>query len=266
MPNAAAIRARIWSPRLDDGWVPQGVAVGGGSLWVAAYRSTDAKQNRGPCRVFRIDPADGGIAGEFALPATCGHAGGIAHTGGRHLYVGDGRKLFRIDTDAALATGRCETPECAAIALPRAWRADALAYRDGMLWLASHAARGAGTGRVVQVSERDVLASISAGDDALDERAARRTLPIADQTQGAAVAADGFLWLAQSGGQFGRLQKIDVETVMVMAYFAMPAGIEDLEFAPDGLLWTVSEAGSQRWSGWRTLQPLVSSVDTGALR
>jgi len=37
VPNAAAIRERIWSPRLSDGWVPQGVAVGEGFLWVAAY-------------------------------------------------------------------------------------------------------------------------------------------------------------------------------------------------------------------------------------
>jgi hypothetical protein len=266
VPNAAAIRARIWSPRVDDGWVPQGAAVGGGYLWIAAYRSTDAKQNRGPCRVFRIDPADGGIAGQFALPASCGHAGGIAHTGDRYLYVGDGRTLYRIDTVAALAAGQCEPLACASIALPRSWRADALAYRDGTLWLATHAARGKGTGRIVQVSEPDVVARLAAGDGALDERAARRTLPIADQTQGAAVAADGVLWLAQSGSKFGRLQKVDAETGVVMASFAMPAGIEDLEFAPDGRLWTVSEAGSRRWSGWQTFYPVVFSVDPGVLR
>jgi len=135
-----------------------------------------------------------------------------------------------------------------------------------MLWFATHAARGKGTARIVQVSERDVLARVAAGDDVLDERAARRTLPIADQTQGAAAAADGFLWLTQSDGTFGRLQKVDAETGMVMASFAMPVGIEDLEFAPDGRLWTVSEAGSQRWSAWRTFYPLVFSIDPGALR
>ena len=53
---------------------------------------------------------------------------------------------------------------------------------------------------------------------------------------------------------------------MMMASIAMPAGIEDIEFAPDGRLWTVSEAGLQRWSGWRTFHPLVFAVDTGALR
>jgi outer membrane protein assembly factor BamB len=116
------------------------------------------------------------------------------------------------------------------------------------------------------VSEQDVLAHIAAGTGALDERAARRTLAIADQTQGAAVAADGFLWLAQSDGKFGRLQKVDAETGMVMASFAMPAGIEDLEFAADGRLWTVSEAGARRWSAWRTFYPLVFSVDPKVLR
>ena len=60
-----AMRTRIWSPRLGDGWVPQGVAVGGGFLWVAAYQSTDPKRSRGPCRVFQIDPTDGGKHGEI---------------------------------------------------------------------------------------------------------------------------------------------------------------------------------------------------------
>jgi hypothetical protein len=36
VPNAQAIRARIWSPRLSEDYVPQGVAAGDGYLWVAA--------------------------------------------------------------------------------------------------------------------------------------------------------------------------------------------------------------------------------------
>ena len=96
--NAAAVRARIWSPRLSDGWVPQGVAVGGGYLWIAAYQGTDPKVSRGPCRVFQVDPGDGGVAGQFDLPAACGHAGGIAHTGDRYLYVADAKVLYRVDT------------------------------------------------------------------------------------------------------------------------------------------------------------------------
>jgi hypothetical protein len=45
----------------------------------------------------------------------------------------------------------------------------------------------------------------------------------------------------------------------------MSAGIEDIEFAADGILWTVSEAGSQRWNGWPSLFPVVSSLHVHAL-
>ncbi len=266
VPNVGAIRARIWSPRVDDGWVPQGVAVGGGFLWVAAYRSTDPKQGRGPCRVFQVDPGNGGTAGQFDLPPDCGHAGGIAHAGDRYLYVGDGGTIYRIDTQAALAAGNCAPLVCARIKVGRGLRADALAFRDGTLWLATHAARGKGTARIAEVSEQRILALIAAGDGVLDERAVRRALPIADQVQGVAVAADGFIWLTQSDGKFGRLSRIDPETGREVAAYAMPAGIEDLEFGPDGRLWTVSEAGSQRWRGWSTFYPLVFSVDPEALR
>jgi hypothetical protein len=266
VPNAQAMRTRIWSPRLGDGWVPQGVAVGDGFLWVAAYQSVDPKQSRGPCRVFQVDPSNGGIAGQFALPAACGHAGGIAHTGDRYLYVADTRHLFRIDTQAALAAGRCEPLGCTTIPLTGGLRGSALAYRQGTLWLAAYVEAGEGTGRMWQVNEQKVLAVIAKGSGTLDQSAAERELRIADQTQGAAVAADGSLWLTQSGGQFGRLQQIDAATGRVMVSYTMPAGIEDIEFGPDGRLWALSEAGAKRWNTWPTFFPVVFSLDINSLR
>ncbi|MEO8004841.1 MAG: hypothetical protein ABI771_08040 [Betaproteobacteria bacterium] len=266
VPNAQAMRTRIWSPRLGDGWVPQGVAVGGGFLWVSAYQSTDSKQSRGPCRVFQVDPADGGVAGQFTLPAACGHAGGIAHTGDRYLYVADTRVLFRIDTQAALAAGQCEPLGCSTISLAGGLRGSSLAFRQGVLWLAAYVQAGNGTGRMWQVSEQKILGLIARGGGALDESAADRVVRIADQTQGAAADADGTLWLTQSSGQFGRLQQIDAVSGQVMKSYTMPAGIEDIEFGPDGRLWAVSEAGSRRWNTWPTFFPLVFSLDAKALQ
>jgi sugar lactone lactonase YvrE len=266
VPNAQAMRTRIWSPRLGDGWVPQGVAVGGGFLWVAAYQSIDPKQDRGPCRVFQIDPTDGGVAGQFALPAACGHAGGIAHTGDRYLYVADTRLLIRIDTQAALAAGQCEPLGCSTIPLSGNLRGSALGFRQGVLWLVSYVKAGDGTGRAWRVPEQKVLALIAKGGGTLDQTAADRELRIADQTQGAAVAADGTVWLTQSSGEFGRLQQIDRETGQVMTSYTMPAGIEDIEFGPDGRLWAVSEAGSRRWNAWSTFFPLVFSLEMNSLR
>jgi len=41
----------------------------------------------------------------------------------------------------------------------------------------------------------------------------------------------------------------------------MPAGIEDIEFGPDGRLWALSEAGSKRWNTWPTFFPVVFSLE-----
>lgn len=41
---------------------------------------------------------------------------------------------------------------------------------------------------------------------------------------------------------------------------------EDLEFDGEGWLWTVSEAGSQRWSKWSATYPLVFQLDLSKLK
>ncbi|MFO1396876.1 MAG: hypothetical protein U1F48_07405 [Burkholderiales bacterium] len=265
VPNADAIVERRWAPGLADGYVPQGVALGAGLVWVAAYRSTDTAQNRGPCRLFALD-AGGHPAGTIDLPAACGHAGGTTFGRDGVLYVADTGHLFRIDARRALAAGRCAADTCRVLRVGGALRGSALAFRDGELWLAPYRRPRDGTAHAWRVSDSTVEALLAAPDGVLDERAAQQAMPIAFQTQGAAFAADGALWLTQSGSTSGRLQRLDPATGQVTASFAMPAGIEDIEFAPDGRLWLVSEAGSQRWSGWATFFPLVFAVDVARLR
>jgi len=265
VPNADAIVARRWAPGLGDGYVPQGVAVGDGLTWVAAYRSTDPKQNRGPCRLFAL-AEDGKLAGTIELPATCGHAGGTAFGSDGMLYVADTGHLYRIDVRRALRAGGCAADSCRAIRVGGALRGSALAFRDGMLWFAPYRRPRDGTAHVWRVSESTIGALLAVPEGVLDERAAQRAIPIAFQTQGAAFAADGALWLTQSGSTLGRLQRLDPATGEVTASFAMPAGIEDIEFAPDGRLWLVSEAGSRRWNGWATFFPLLFAVDVARLR
>ena len=51
-----------------------------------------------------------------------------------------------------------------------------------------------------------------------------------------------------------------------MASYTMPAGIEDIEFGPDGRLWALSEAGSKRWNAWPTFFPVVFALDLKSLR
>ena len=72
VPNGAALRHRIWTPALDEGFVPQGLTSAGDVLYVSSYRPTpDLKANTGPCRVFRIDVASGRVTGGFDVPPGC---------------------------------------------------------------------------------------------------------------------------------------------------------------------------------------------------
>ena len=87
VPNDAAILTRIWAPDIDEGYVPQGVTIADGALLVSSYRSADPKVGSGPCRVARIDPASGRTTGQFDMPGTCGHAGGLAYLGDRKSVV-----------------------------------------------------------------------------------------------------------------------------------------------------------------------------------
>ena len=265
VPNQEAIRARIYAPGLSDGFVPQGVAVVDGALWVATYQSRDRSQNRGPCRVFKIDASDGRVIGDFAMPVECGHANGITYAGDGILYVADARHLFRVDVRKALADGRCAPTSCVTFTLPASLHGAALGYANGTLWFAPYRKAGNGTARLWQVSEYDLRGRAARGDVALDTSVARGGLPLADRTQGIAIAADGAIWVTQSGGDFGRLQRVDPTNGAVTASYAMPGGIEDIEFDASGTLWAVSEAGSQRWSTWRTFFPFVFSLDTSRL-
>lgn len=80
LPNADADAATrlIWAPRLDEGYVPQGVALIGGAAYLSAYRSVEASQSRGHCRLFLIDALSGRVTGSLDLPPACGHARGVA--------------------------------------------------------------------------------------------------------------------------------------------------------------------------------------------
>ena len=97
VPNLAAAGPLLWVPGLDQGWTPQGLAFAAGDLLISGYRSERFRVNRGPCRVFRVDPASGRETGRFDVPAPCGHAGGLAYGGNGRLYVADTHTLFEVD-------------------------------------------------------------------------------------------------------------------------------------------------------------------------
>ena len=95
---------------------------------------------------------------------------------------------------------------------------------------------------------------------------ADRSLPVPLKSQGASFAGDGALWLSQSGSTFGTLTRHDPETGAQTARYAMPPGIEDIGFAPDGKLWAVSEAGALRYTNWNQIFPFVFAIDINQLK
>ena len=55
------------------------------------------------------------------------------------------------------------------------------------------------------------------------------------------------------------------DTGEILAKHDMVIGIEDLSFDPQGRLWSVSEAGSRRWSQWSQTFPVIFRVDVDKL-
>jgi sugar lactone lactonase YvrE len=263
-PNQAAVAKRIWMPGLDDGYNAQGLAVAGGSILVAAYRSESPDIHRGPCRVFRVDPANGNTTALVDVPPPCGHAGGlaVASANGR-LYVADTHTLFA----ANLASIFDGPARFRAIPLgPGVIGGLAVSGADA-IWLGSY--REDGPGRLYRFT--------TAGLDRLPEGMALNAADAAAQiaipshAQGAAIDAAGRLWVARSELHWGELDRLDPASGKVEREYKAPPGIEGIAFDADGRLWAVSEAGARHYyDSWRGLvlpfYPLIVAIDPTRLQ
>ncbi|MFT8245614.1 hypothetical protein [Roseomonas sp. BN140053] len=259
VPNAAAIGRRYWAPALNAGYVPQGLCVLGGQVLVAAYRSRLRERNTGPSRVFRLDREGGAVLGSFPLPPEFGHPGGL-DTDGRMLFVADSGRLLALDA-TRLEEWR-SPPILAHRRVDPALGPSFLGCDGASLWFGAH--RRDGAPRLVSVPVSRIM---DGRDDTIGAADARYDLPLPLHAQGAAVDREGRLWVsASSGNQMGRLFRLDPRSGAILGDHAMPGGIEDIGGAPDGMLWAVSEAGSERWSSWNTFFPLVFEIDPAKLR
>lgn len=262
IPNEQALRKSIWAPGLDEGYVPQGLAYGDGMVFVAAYKSTDPKVDKGPCRVFVLAAADGAPKGQFDLPDDCGHAGGIAVVDAGTLVVADTRMLYKIDVARALAAGTASAGLRGTVKLAGRLKGSCADFDGKDLWVGS-AEGEAGKSRAHRLS----LAVFDTADGkALREDAALSSIPIPINANGMAFDGSGKLWIASSNSKFGALYRLDPADGAILAKYDMAIGLEDLGFDEEGALWTVSEAGSRRWSRWSKTYPLVLRFDPAALK
>ena len=254
VPNQQAIVTRIWAPGLDDGYVPQGVTVAENSVFLSAYKSTDPKVGSGPCRVFRIDPATGVASGIFDVPADCGHAGGLAYLGNGALVVADTRRLYKVDMQGALH---------ATVRLAGALKGSFVDFDGTDLWVGVYD-KAPGNARIYRLPL--TIFTEAESRPSITEERALSALALPPESQGAAFDREGRLWISASSSRFGRLSRLDPKTGEVLASYEMMIGIEDIGFDAEGRLWSVSEAGSQRWSRWMATYPIVFQLDITRLK
>ena len=260
--NDQALTKLIWAPGIDDGYVPQGLTVAEGSVLVSSYKSTDPKVDRGPCRVFKVDVKKGEYTGQFDLPEDFGHAGGLVYIGKGVLIAGDTRRLYKIDMNKAFQDGDTKNAVLGVVKLGGELKASFVDFD--------------GTSIFVGSSEKDVSKAKgfflpisifeTQNGKTIKEDVALKTFPIAAEANGAAFDKLGNLWITLSSSKHGDLQKIDPASGKVLAQYDMVIGIEDLGFDEDGRLWSVSEAGSLRWSRWSKTFPVIFQIDVSKLK
>ncbi len=259
VPNLAAIDRLIWMPGLDDGWDPQGLAVARGRLYVSGYRSLGTWQNRGPCRVFRIDPESGAETGHFAVPLPCGHAGGLAYAGEGKLFVADTRTLFEVDLDRAFMD---PLPKFRVFPLGAGLKGAFAVSGLGAIWIGDYEEDRPAKMFKFELAVLDGLengAVLSAG-------AASAIVPIPSYAQGGAIGRFDELWIARSDLGWGALDKLDPVTGRLEQRYGVPGGVEGIAFDSTGRLWCVSEAGARHQPLRYPFFPLIFRLDPARLK
>lgn len=261
--NYEAITPRLWIPGLDEGWIPQGLALIGPHALVSAYQETDASKPK--CRVFRLELATGKPAGSFDMPAPCVHAGGITDIGGGFIVLADTRQDWRIDLEKALAAGSGEAAARGMIKLGTGF-GSAFTFFDGKdLW------------NGVWVDEKDAAGSkiyrlpLSVFDregTTVDKDVPLEIVPVPIRAQGGALDRKGNLWISSSlGPRYSYLYRVDPRTGTTLARYDMPSRIENIVFDKDDRLWAISEAGARKYHRPNDPDfPFIFEIDVAKLK
>lgn len=253
VPNLGAASPLLWVPGLDEGWDPQGLAIVDGTILVSAYRSGRFGVNRGPCRVFRVDPATGHEVGHFDVPPPCGHAGGLAYAGGGTLYVADTHTLFEIDLETAFSN---PTAHFRSFTLGPGLKGALAASAQGEIWVGTYEEDRPG-----KIFKFDVALLKALPDRAvLSAGSAAAELVIPSYSQGAAISS-GQLWISRSEIGWGSLEKLHPTSGRVEQRYPVPGGIEGIAFDPTGGLWAVSEAGALHFPLRFPFFPVIFRLD-----
>jgi hypothetical protein len=265
--NEGAIGKRIFVPGLDEGWVPQGLAVEGEHLLISGYKPTpDLGATKGPCRVFRVEAATGRAAGKFDIPldACNSHAGGLAYLGDGQLILADTQHLSRIDLPRALAAGSAEGAIETVKVTGQLHGSFAASGGGKEAWTGTWT-KNPGKARMYRLGPR--FFDEHAGK-VVDEKRTADSIPIPAEAQGAAFDAGGNAWVTASRSNvMSKLYRID-RRGNVAAQYDMPMGLEGIAFDASGRLWGVSESGTRKYQRWgeQFNFPFVFEIDVAKLK
>jgi len=272
VPNEDAIGTKIWVPGLDEGYIPQGLTFAGDQILVGVYQSINQNISEGPAKVFRVDPVTGEITGRFDLPSHVGHASGLAYAVDNVLYIADsvglGRtasgKILKIDLKKAMEEGNCDGAILGEIILEGLMTPCFLTFDGVYLWFGTYSVNESDLPVIYKIDPDDVFETWPSVSPVFPDMAFS-VFDIDMWIQGATFDKEGNLWLSQSTGNWGRIQKINPSNGDILEEYELMAGIEDLAVSPGGELWSVSEAGAIKYYSWNAYYPLIFQMDVTKL-
>jgi hypothetical protein len=269
--NYDAMCAATWVPHVDRRFVPQGLALRGGSALISGYtchladsgdgckkESKKTKPNTERCRLMSVQLSTGRVTADHHFSRQqCKHGGGVAVDPHGHIWIADTKKLVFLKGihDKKPRTLKLASPVQAAFLTENPsgqielgdW-ADKTEKDEPRLWTFSWR----------------MLHDRLADRKALVQKNNSVTIP--RDAQGAAYRPGGGLWVARSTSTWGKLTRPRTRTTPAKSLEFGP-GVEEIEFAADGSLWAVFEAGSKRFPGpKKPFFPVIARFDFDALK
>jgi hypothetical protein len=173
--------------------------------------------------------------------------------------------IYRIDLEKALKHGNCNEAILGKARVDKPTMNPAfLTYDGSFLWFGRHDKAGSNRPKVYRMDPGKLFPS-EAREGKIAPHLSEGGFEIDHGAQGAAFDKEGYLWIAYSGGKWGKVQKTDASKGKVIKEHDLMAGLEDLACAPDGKLWSSSEAGAFKYLRWTTFYPLVFEIDQAKL-
>lgn len=261
-PNTQAACNGVWVPGIDERFVPQGLALTGtGTALVSGYVDVDGDfdtTSDDRCRIISVNLSSGVRNHVRTFPISgvpdCHHGGGISSHDGK-IWLVDTPNLYVFDPARVWDT----TKKPGVIELENLRGSFVTEGRSGRLYIGHNDPHGADKLFQFETStlQDRVGGKLRPGDRIGDPV----TLP--DNPQGADSQPGGGRWVSSSTGTSkpswcAQLKKGS-------STYSFGAGSEEIDFASNGSLWSVFEAGAKTFGTQGPFFPVIARFDTNEL-